>query len=613
MLHHILKYAEKRGLFTEAGFSERPLKWLIAFDDKGQNPQVISLGDGKNGQPQPNCPHAGTKAQGRDGAHFLVDKLSTVSLYQGTGAPTSITPKFETFVDLLQRASSTMPILLTAAQALTSSDNRAAICKQLKQMKSKKGDFATIKIGGVNLVASPDWYDWWRNEFRNQRINPVHRLRKNRKDDTLMMRCLITGDLVVPVERHEDKVQGLRGVGGRGGDSLISFDKDAFCSYGLKKALNAATSQETAKLYVTALNDLIEKHKVSLGNAYIVYWFKQAIEGTEDDLLAWMQVSKEKEFADAMDQAKKTLESILTGNRPDLLTNEFYAMLVSGASGRVMVRDWYEGSFKDLVLSLQTWFDDLAITTIGGDKLAKWPSFERIITALLPLRKFNQDYTDWVKPIGVFSRAFWRSAICQEPFPQAVLGRIVPMLAPHILGLTEEERKRGSERSQEYPALLGLLYRRMALIKAYFIRKGGNHAMNTYLNPEHPHPAYHCGRLLAVLARLQRTALGDVGAGVVQRYYTAASQAPGLILGRLAANAKNHLGKLEGGLIYWYEDQIAEIMGRIKDTVPRTLTLEEQSLFALGYYQQIASLNAGKGGKEKDLDDDNLTKKEENQ
>lgn len=119
--------------------------------------------------------------------------------------------------------------------------------------------------------------------------------------------------------------------------------------------------------------------------------------------------------------------------------------------------------------------------------------------------------------------------------------------------------------------------------------------MQPYLNLEHPHPAYHCGRLLAVFARLQRAALGDVGAGVVQRYYTAASQTPGLILGRLTANAKNHLNKLEGGLAYWYENQIAEVMSRIRDSVPRTLALEEQSLFALGYYQQLAALNAGKG------------------
>ena len=116
--------------------------------------------------------------------------------------------------------------------------------------------------------------------------------------------------------------------------------------------------------------------------------------------------------------------------------------------------------------------------------------------------------------------------------------------------------------------------------------------MKPHMNPDHPHPAYHCGCALALFARLQRTALGDVGAGVVQRYYTAASQTPGLVFGRLAANAKNHLGKLDSNEAGKFEDELAAIMSRIGDFVPRTLTLEEQSLFALGYYQQLAELNA---------------------
>ena len=118
--------------------------------------------------------------------------------------------------------------------------------------------------------------------------------------------------------------------------------------------------------------------------------------------------------------------------------------------------------------------------------------------------------------------------------------------------------------------------------------------MSAYLNKEHPEPAYHCGRLLAMLASLQRAALGDIGAGVVQRYYVAASQTPGLTIGRLVGNAKNHLNKLDGGLAFRYEDQIAEIMSRIQDRIPATLNLEKQSLFALGYYQQIAANRAGK-------------------
>ena len=97
-----------------------------------------------------------------------------------------------------------------------------------------------------------------------------------------------------------------------------------------------------------------------------------------------------------------------------------------------------------------------------------------------------------------------------------------------------------------------------------------------------------------MLAGLQRSALGDVGAGVVQRYYVAVSQTPGLTLGRLIANSKNHLNKLEGGLAYWYEGQIADIMSKIENSIPATLDLERQGLFALGYYQQVAANRARK-------------------
>ena len=115
--------------------------------------------------------------------------------------------------------------------------------------------------------------------------------------------------------------------------------------------------------------------------------------------------------------------------------------------------------------------------------------------------------------------------------------------------------------------------------------------MSTNLNPEHPNPAYQCGRLLAVLADLQYAALGDVGAGVVQRYYTATSQAPALRIGQLMSNAKNHLNKVENNVAFAYEKRLADIMSNIT-SFPKTLDLEQQSLFALGYYQQLAQKHA---------------------
>lgn len=113
--------------------------------------------------------------------------------------------------------------------------------------------------------------------------------------------------------------------------------------------------------------------------------------------------------------------------------------------------------------------------------------------------------------------------------------------------------------------------------------------MGAHLDENHPHPAYHCGRLMAMYAALQYKALGDVGAGVVQRYFASAITTPALVLGRLARGAQFHLDKLERPLARWHEGRIADVWGKIQSgRVPTTLKLEEQSLFALGYYQQIA-------------------------
>lgn len=112
--------------------------------------------------------------------------------------------------------------------------------------------------------------------------------------------------------------------------------------------------------------------------------------------------------------------------------------------------------------------------------------------------------------------------------------------------------------------------------------------MEPHLNEEHPAAAYQCGRLMAILAAVQYRALGDVGAGVVQRYYAAASATPALVLGRLVRTAQFHLDKLDRGLARWHEARIANVMSRLGDGIPTTLDLEKQSLFALGYYQQIA-------------------------
>ena len=209
---------------------------------------------------------------------------------------------------------------------------------------------------------------------------------------------------------------------------------------------------------------------------------------------------------------------------------------------------------------------------------------------MLPPRKPKQKYEDWIKPLGSLQRSLYQSVLTGRKFPSDFISKILLLLRTFWVEL--DDSIQGNE--QTMGANLALAYRRIGLLKAYHMRNKGDQYMGTHLNPEHPEVAYQCGRLLAILARLQRRALGDLGAGVVQRYYSAASQTPALTLGRLMSNAKNHLSKLDGGLQYWYENQLAEVMAQIDGSIPKTLDLEKQSLFALGYYQQIAQLNAGK-------------------
>jgi CRISPR-associated protein Csd1 len=141
----------------------------------------------------------------------------------------------------------------------------------------------------------------------------------------------------------------------------------------------------------------------------------------------------------------------------------------------------------------------------------------------------------------------------------------------------------------------------MGIIKAYHLRKYRKEdntimaeKLKPVLNEDFPSAAYQCGRLMAVLADLQKAALGDVSAGVVQRYYAAASTTPALVLGRLTRNSQFHLNKLDPGLAYWYESKIAAIWQKLQEAPPRTLSLEEQSFFALGYYQQLADMRIKK-------------------
>ena len=113
-----------------------------------------------------------------------------------------------------------------------------------------------------------------------------------------------------------------------------------------------------------------------------------------------------------------------------------------------------------------------------------------------------------------------------------------------------------------------------------------------YYNSNHPSNAYQAGALVAVYAAIQRAAMPDVNASMVQRYYGSASQTPALALGRLAAMSNHHREKLE---YRWQIDMFSELLNAasvaIGDSIPTVLNLEGQAYFALGYRQMSAEIS----------------------
>jgi CRISPR-associated protein Csd1 len=503
-------------------------------------------------------------------AHFLVESCQYVALLtKGDEAPDDKTSKRHAYyLELLRQAGSVVPALAPVAELVGDPERLAEVRAALVAHKAKPADWIRWRIGAQDPRELIDVQQWWR-DWRRADLG-VAAISETASDGT--MRCLLTGRLVRPLATHP-KITGLSGVGGLPvGDVMVGFDKSAFGSYGLDQSANAAMGEEAVQRYADGLNDLIRHHSRKLASALVVHWYKDSIAIEEDPLAFLIGLETEEQTeASALGAVRRLLDAIHSGERADLGNNHYYALTLSGASGRVMVRDWMDGRFEDLVRHIEAWFEDLAIVARDGHALARDPKFMAVCGALV------RDLKDLPAPTAA---TLWRVALQSLPLPRSLMAQALARFRTEIV-------------DKDQPPIN---HARMGLIRAYFVRRtpGGNASMTAYLNPEHPAPAYHCGRLLAVFANLQRAALGDVGAGVVQRYYAAASQTPGLILGRLAANARNHLSKLDAKLAWWFESQLAEIMGRLGDGAPRILDLEGQGLFALGYYQQLAALRASR-------------------
>jgi CRISPR-associated protein Csd1 len=205
------------------------------------------------------------------------------------------------------------------------------------------------------------------------------------------------------------------------------------------------------------------------------------------------------------------------------------------------------------------------------------------------------------------ARALFRTAYFGTAPPRATLE---PALARIRTLMTKED---DANRAFRLHALL-------CLVKLLLTHHTRDAMTLERLDPGRNERAYLCGRLLAVLGRIQQDALtddnkkGEGGASlnrtITERYFGSASLAPSAYLGTLVQRATTaHLPKLPSGrppaaskdyrkTADWADRHLQALSARIHELggFPHTLDLAGQGEFALGYYHQRAQFYAGNPG-----------------
>ncbi len=355
------------------------------------------------------------------------------------------------------------------------------------------------------------------------------------------------------------------------GCALVSYNENAYESYGFSGNDNSSICTHCAKLYVESLNWLMQNGRTGFddkGKERFYYTNRKKL-GDDTALVFWTKSNtsvNELLLLDEPDdqEIKKLIESVESGDNKYLTVNPdmFYALSLSGAAARIAIRDWIEKSVQQVHESIANWFIDIG--TIRSDKLFYAPIYQMAKSCNNP-KGSNDQIT------GRVATQLWQAALRNRPIPLWVLASVIGRIK--------------AEQAEVTPS-------RAALIKLILNRKhknGGQRYMEK-LDEHNKEAAYIFGRIFSVLESIQWFALGETNAGIRERHFSSAATTPGLAFGRLMNLAQKHLTKLKSdkpGLAVNLDRELNELCAKIPGpTLPATFRLEEQGSFALGYYHQ---------------------------
>ncbi|WP_027443944.1 type I-C CRISPR-associated protein Cas8c/Csd1 [Erythrobacter cryptus] len=414
--------------------------------------------------------------------------------------------------------------------------------------------------------------------------------------------CLITGEFG-PIARLHRSIKGVEDAQSSGAPlvSCNSKKSPAFSSYGKDQGLLAPTGKTAAFRYATALNHLLARDgpnrlRRPVGDATVVFWADasqaeaEAAENFFTQLLG-SDVSDEQETAKVRKQmeavaAGKPLAELQPGIEPG---TRFHVLGLSPNAARLSVRFWLSDTLDAFAQRLARHHADLAMEPPPAGWGAA-PSVNRLLANTTALQR------DFKNIPPLLAGEVMRAVLSGTRYP-------LSLLSAALIRLRAGDNAASGWHAAVIRAVLVRLSRRNPLIP-----EQGEVPMS--LKRDHANPGYQLGRLFAVYELAQRAALGKVNATIRDRYFGAASATPASVFPLIVRGGQNHLAKLRKEKPGWatlIERELEEINGRFdprpEGIWPRSLRLQDQGEFAIGYYHQRAAKLSNDKGEAIDADD----------
>lgn len=369
--------------------------------------------------------------------------------------------------------------------------------------------------------------------------------------------CLVSGERGNTVETTTATMI----PGSQATAKLVAFQvKSGYDSYGKEKGANAPISEKAEFAYTTALNHLLaseSRNKFIVGNRTFLFWASKDDEAgkqAEESIFSMFGFNEADDDPDQrIEQVRKVFMSIYSGSLKTSLDDKFYILGLAPNSARIAVTFWAEIPLRDFAERIKRHFDDMEIT--GCTK----PYFG--------LRSMLSAVT-----LG------GKSSEATPNLPEAIVKSIFQGLPyPYTLFAGCMRRLRAEQ---------SIYTGRAAIIKAYLNRLNDNEQkINVMLDKENKNQGYLCGRLFAVLDKIQEDANNQHS--IRERYMNSASATPAAVFATILNLSSHHSENLNEGSKIYFEKLKQEIIDKFPaNGFPAHLDLQDQGRFFVGYYHQ---------------------------